>query len=120
MTAKTLPEMLQALEDSEKDDSNPPIPPKELLNPIMDRLKQSSFQPDIQSYVTLDAKIYEDNSYWLELHSKYYGSELEIFVHKHHGDLDEAMKFLKSLNQLTGDMIEFMRRHNLRKPIELD
>jgi len=119
MTAKTLPEMLQALEDSEMG-SNPPTPPKEQLNPIVDRLKQSSFQPDIQSYVTLDAKIYEDKSYWLELHAKYHNSEIEIWVHKHHGELDEAMKFLKSLNQLTGDMIDFIKRHNLRKPIELD
>ena len=119
MTAKTLPEMLQALEDSELD-SNPPIPPKELLNPIVDRLKQSSFQPDIQSYVTLDAKIYEDKSYWLELNAKYYNSEMEIWVHRHHGELDEAMKFLKSLNQLTGDMMEFMKRHNLRSPIEVE
>jgi hypothetical protein len=118
MTAKTLPEMLQALEDSELD-SNPPIPPKELLNPIVDQLKQSSFQPDIKSYVTLDAKIYEDKSYWLELNAKYYNSEMEIWVHKQHGELDEAMKFLKSLNQLTGDMIEFMKRHNLRSQIEV-
>ena len=101
-------------------DGNPPIPSKELLNPIVDRLKQSSFQPDIKSYVTQDAKIYEDKSYWLELNAKYYNSEMEIWVHKQHGDLDEAMKFLKSLNQLTGDMIEFMKRHNLRKPIELN
>jgi hypothetical protein len=91
MTVKSIPEMLQALEDSEKD-SNPPIPTKELLNPIVDRLKQFSFQPDIQSYVTLDAKIYEDKSYWLELHAKYYDSEIEIWVHRHHGDLDEASK----------------------------
>jgi hypothetical protein len=33
--------------------------------------------------------------------------------------LDEAIKFLKSLNQLTGDMMEFMKRHNLRSPIEV-
>ena len=117
MTAKTLPEMLQALEDSELD-SNPPITPKEPLNPIVDRLKQSSFQPDIKSYVTLDAKIYEDKSYWLELNAKYYNSEMEIWVYKQHGDLDEAMKFLKTLNQLTGDMMEFMKRHNLRSQIE--
>lgn len=118
MTTQTIPEMLQALEDYDKD-SNPPIPPKELLNPIVDRLKQSSFQPDIKSYVTLDAKIYEDKSYWLELNAKYYNSEMEIWVHKHHGELDEAMKFLKSLNQLTWDMMEFMKQHNLRSPIEV-
>lgn len=119
MTAKTIPEMLQALEDSEKD-SNPPIVPKEPLNPILERLKQSSFQPDIQSYVTLDAKVYEDKSYWLEMNAKYCDSEMVIWVHKHHGDLDEVMKFLKSLNQLTGDIIEFMKRHNLRSPLEIN
>ncbi len=116
MTAKTVPEMLQALEENENA-SNPPIIPKEPLNPILERLKQSSFQPDIQSYVTLDAKIYEDKSYWLEMHAKYYNSELEIWVHRHHGELDEAMKFLRSLNQLTWDMMEFMKRHNLRSQI---
>ncbi len=94
MTAKTLPEMQQTLEESENA-SNPSIIPKEPLNPILERLKQSSSQPDIQSYVTLDAKIYEDKSYWLELHAKYYNSELEIWIHRHHGELDEAMKFLK-------------------------
>lgn len=119
MTAQTIPEMLQALEDYEKD-SNPPMPPKELLNPIIDRLKQSTFQPDIHSYVTLDAKIYEDKGYSLELHAKYFSTEMEIWLHTHHGELDETLKFLKSLNQLTWDMMEFMKRHNLRSPIEVN
>ncbi len=48
-----------------------------------------------------------------------YDSELEIWIHRHHGELDDAMKFLKSLNQLTGDLLEFMKRHNLRSPIEV-
>jgi hypothetical protein len=61
----------------------------------------------------------KDAGYSTSLHGKYYNSELEIFVHRHHGELDEAMKFLKSLNQLTGDMMEFMKRHNLRSPIEV-
>ena len=86
---------------------------KEPLNPILERFKQSSFQPDIQSYVTLDAKIYEDKTYWLELHAKYFDTEMEIFLHKHHGELYEAMRYLKSLNQLTGDMMDFMKRHSL-------
>lgn len=119
MTAQTIPQILQALEDSERD-SNPPVIPKEPMNPVLERLKQSSFQPDIQSYVTLDAKVYEDKSYWLEMNAKYCDSEIVIWVHKHHGELDEAMKFLKSLNQITGDMIEFMKRHNLRSPIEVE
>jgi hypothetical protein len=93
------------------------FPSKEHLNPILERFKQSSFQPDIQSYVTLDAKIYEDRTYWLELHAKYFGTEIEIFLHKHHGELDEAMRYLKSLNQLTGDLMEFIKRHDLRTPI---
>jgi hypothetical protein len=93
---------------------------KQPLNPILERFKQSSFQPDIQSYVTLDAKMYEDRTYWLELHAKYFGTEIEIFLHKHHGELDEAMRYLKSLNQLTGDMIDFMKRHDLRSPVEIE
>ena len=96
------------------------FPSKEHLNPILERFKQSSFQPDIQSYGTLDAKIYEDRTYWLELHAKYFDTEIEIFLHKHHGELDEAMRYLKSLNQLTGDMIDFMKRHNLRSPVEIE
>jgi len=92
---------------------------KEHLNPILERFKQSSFQPDIQSYVTLDAKIYEDKTYWLELHAKYFGTEIEIFLHKHHGELDEAMRYLKSLNQLTGELIDFIKRHDLRSPVEI-
>jgi hypothetical protein len=96
------------------------FPSKERLNPILGRFKQSSFQPDIQSYVTLDAKIYEDKTYWLELHAKYFGTEIEVILHKHHGELDEAMKYLKSLNQLTGDMIDFMKKHNLRSPAEIE
>lgn len=92
---------------------------KERLNPILERFKQSSFQPDIQSYVTLDAKIYEDKTYWLELHAKYFGVEMEIFLHTQHGQLDEAIKYLKSLNQLTGDMLDFMKRHSLRSPVEI-
>lgn len=90
---------------------------KEPLNPVLDHVKQSAFQPDIQSYVTLDAKIYEDKTYWLELHAKYFDSEVEIFLHPHHGQLDEAMRYLKSLNQLTGDMMSFIKRHDLRSPL---
>ena len=90
---------------------------KEPLNPITEHLKQSTFQPDIQSYVILDAKIHKDGNYWLELHAKYFDSEIEIFLHPRHGQLDEAMKYLKSLNQLTEDMMEFIKRNNLRTPI---
>lgn len=68
-----------------------------LTNPVFDHLKQSSFQPDIQSYVTLDAKIYEDKNYWIELHAKYFDSEIEIFLHKNHGQLDEAIRYLENL-----------------------
>ena len=95
------------------------FPSKERLNPILERFKQSSFQPDIQSYIALDAKIYEDKTYWLELHAKYFDTELEIFLHKHHGELDEAMRYLKSLNQLTEDMMDFIKRHNLRSPMDI-
>lgn len=87
---------------------------KERINPVIDRLKQSTFQPDIQSYITLDAKIYEDKSYWIELNAKYFDSEMEICLHRVHGELDEAMKYLRSLNQLTGDLMDFIKRHELR------
>jgi hypothetical protein len=93
------------------------FPQKEPTNPVLEHLKQSSFQPDIQSYVTLDAKIYEDKSYWIELHAKYFDSEMEIFLHKHHGNLDEAMRYLENLNKISSDMIEFLKRHNLRSPL---
>lgn len=91
---------------------------KEHLNPILERFKQSSFQPDIHSYLTLDAKIYEDKTYWLELHAKYFDAEMEIFLHTQHGQLDEAILYLQSLNQLTGDMLDFIKRHNLRSPLK--
>jgi hypothetical protein len=96
------------------------FPSKERLNPILERFKQSSFQPDIQSYITLDARIYEDKTYWLELHAKYFDTEMEIFLHTHHGELDEAMRYLKSLNQLTSNMIDFMKRHDLSSPVEIE
>ncbi|MFM1759036.1 MAG: hypothetical protein RLY75_306 [Pseudomonadota bacterium] len=91
---------------------------KETLNPVLEHFKQSSFQPDIQSYVTLDAKVYEDKGYCLELHAKYFDSEVEIFLHPRHGQLEEAMRYLKNLNQLTGDLMDFIKRHDLRTPIE--
>jgi hypothetical protein len=119
MTAKTLVEQLQALEDMDKE-SNPPIAPKQPINPILDQLKQSSFQPDIHSYVTLDAKVYEDKSYFLEMHAKYQNTEMEIWLHRQHGDLEETMKFLKNLNQLTGEMLDFMKRHRLRSEVSED
>jgi hypothetical protein len=43
---------------------------------------------------------------------------MEIFLHPQHGKLDEAMSYLKNLNQLTGDLIDFIKRHDLREPIE--
>ena len=92
---------------------------KEPLNPALEHFKQSSFQPDIQSYLTLDAKIYEDKTYWIELNAKYFDSELEMFLHPQHGNLDEAIRYLKSLNQLTSDMIDFIKRHDLRSPVEI-
>ena len=93
------------------------FPQRESTNPVLEHLKQSSFQPDIQSYITLDAKIYEDRTYWIELHAKYFDSEMEIFLHKHHGNLDEAMRYLVNLNQISGEMIDFLKRNSLRTPL---
>ena len=101
-------------------DSNPPPVPKLPVNPIFDQLKQSSFQPDIHSYVTLDAKVYEDRNYFIEMHAKYQNTEMEIWLHRQHGDLEETMKFLKNLNQLTAEMLNFMRRHQLRSEASED
>jgi hypothetical protein len=91
---------------------------KEPTNPVLDHLKQSSFQPDIQSYVTLDAKIYEDKSYWIELHAKYFDSEIEIFLHKNHGQLDEAIRYLENLTERSHDLLGFLKKHSLRSPLE--
>lgn len=120
MSTKTFMEQIEAAEtpiDTKNDCTMSFEHLKERLNPVVDHLKQSIFQPDIQSYITLDAKIYEDKSYWIELHAKYFDSEMEICLHRVHGELDEAMKYLKSLYQLTGDMMDFIRRHNLRDSI---
>jgi hypothetical protein len=70
--------------------------------------------------VTLDAKVYEDKSYFLEMHAKYQNTEMEIWLHRQHGDLEETMKFLKNLNQLTGEMLDFMKRHRLRSEVSED
>lgn len=86
----------------------------EPLNPVVDHLKQSSFQPDIQSYVTLDAKIYENGHYAADLYAKFGNAEINIFLHHMHNEADEVRKYLVSLHQLTGDMLDFIKRHNLR------
>ena len=95
-----------------------PVAKEPPLNPVLEHLKQSTFQPDIQSYVTLDAKVYQNKSYFLELHAKYFDTEMEIWLHDRHGCLDEATKYLRSLNRLTGDMLDFIGKHNLRSEIE--
>lgn len=90
-------------------------PPRESdLNPILDQEKQSSFQPDIHSYVTLDAKFYEDRDYSIELNAKYFDSTMQIYIHEGYGHFDEAVKYLKHLNKLTGDMLDFLKRHDIR------
>lgn len=93
------------------------FPSKERLNPILERFKQSSFQPDIQSYVTLDAKYYENGQYSADLYAKFGNAEINIFLHHVHNEADEVRKYLLSLHKLTGDMLDFIKRHNLRSEI---
>ena len=95
-----------------------PVPKELPFNPVLEHLKQSTFQPDIQSYVTLDAKVFENKTYFLELHAKYFDTEMEIWLHDTHGSIDETTKYLRSLNRLTGDMLDFIGKHNLRSPIK--
>jgi hypothetical protein len=95
-----------------------PVPKELPLNPVLEHLKQSTFQPDIHSYITLDAKVFENKTYWLEMHAKYFDTEMEIWLHDTHASLDEATKYLRSLNRLTGDMLDFIGKHNLRSPIK--
>lgn len=120
MEKETIPEMLIRLEEVDRLAAigagciPPPLPEKKHLNPIIDHLKQSTFQPDIRSYIALDAKYHQDKSYSIELNAKYFDSEMEIFLCSGHGNADEVRKYLKSLNELTSDMLEFMDKHYIR------
>lgn len=120
MAKESIPEMLIRLEEMdrraslENDCLTPPLPEKMHFNPVLDHLKQSTFQPDIKSYITLDAKYRQDKSYSIELSAKYEDSEMEIFLCSGHGQADEVRKYLKSLNELTADILEFMDSHHIR------
>lgn len=91
---------------------------KEPLNPVLEHIKQSSFQPDIQSYVTLDAKYYEDGQYSADLYAKFGNAEINIFLHHVHNQADEVRKYLLSLHQLSGDMLMFMKKHSIRTSVD--
>lgn len=124
MEKESIPEMLIRLEEMNRLAANengcvpPPKPEKKYLNPVLDHLKQSTFQPDIKSFITLDAKYRQDKSYSMELNAKYIDSEMEIFLCSGHGSAEEVRKYLKSLNELTADMLEFMDQHHIRTAVE--
>lgn len=117
MSTKTFMEQIEAAETpvNTTNDCTISLPElKERLNPVVDHLKQSAFHPEVLSYVILDAKYRQDKSYSIGLNAKYFDSELKIDLWRHDAYTDEARRFIKSLNALTADMLEFMDKHHIR------
>lgn len=91
------------------------LPEKEALNPIVDRLKESAFLPEIHAYVTVDAKVRQNGDFWVELNtmcgSRESGMEMNINPYT---DVNEGLEFLRKLNRVTDDLIRFIEKNNLK------
>jgi hypothetical protein len=102
------------IDPNDSNDSIFPYQSKDLESAIIDSLKESQFQPEIQSYISTKCHIREDDSYWVEFFIQY-GTKTpatEIYLNKW-TDNTEILNFLKNLHNTTFDLIKFIERHSL-------
>ncbi len=87
---------------------------KQLDSPIIDEIKESQFSPVLQAFSITNARIRENDSYWVELFIQY-GTKsppLEIYMNNYINNA-EVLKFLKNLHNSTFNLIQFIERHSL-------
>ena len=92
---------------------------KEQLNPVVDRLKESAFLPEVHAYVTVDAKVRENGDFWVELSTMCgsRGSGMEVNINPY-TNVQEGLEFLRKLNRVTDDLIRFIEKNNLKSKLD--
>lgn len=92
---------------------------KEQLNPIVDRLKESAFLPEVHAYVTADAKVRQNGDFWVELSTMCgsRGSGMEVNINPY-TNVQEGLEFLRKLNRVTDDLIRFIEKNNLKSKLD--
>ena len=92
---------------------------KEVLNPVIDRLKESAFLPEVHAYVTVDAKVRQNGDFWIELSTmcgtRESGMEVNINPYT---NVWEGLEFLRKLNRVTDDLIRFIEKNNLKSKLD--
>jgi hypothetical protein len=91
---------------------------KEQLNPVIDRLKESAFLPEVHAYVTVDAKVRQNGDFWVELSTMCgsRGSGMELNINPY-TNVQEGLEFLRKLNRVTDDLIRFIEKNNLKSKL---
>jgi hypothetical protein len=92
---------------------------KEQLNPVIDRLKESAFLPEVHAYVTVDAKVRQNGDFWVELSTMCgsRGSGMEVNINPY-TNVQEGLEFLRKLNRVTDDLIRFIEKNNLKTKLD--
>ncbi len=92
------------------------FPKPEPLDPITASLKESVFFPDIQAYVTLDARVKKSGDFWIDMGTMFgsRNSGMDVVVGKY-SNINETLEFLRKLQRVTDDVIRFIVYNNLRK-----
>ena len=92
---------------------------KEQLNPVIDRLKESAFLPEVHAYVTVDAKVRQNGDFWVELSTMCgsRGSGMELNINPY-TNVQEGLEFLRKLNRVTDDLIRFIEKNNLKSKLD--
>jgi hypothetical protein len=92
---------------------------KEQLNPVIDRLKESAFLPEVHAYVTVDAKVRQNGDFWVELSTMCgsRGSGMEVNINPY-TNVQEGLEFLRKLNRVTDDLIRFIEKNNLKSKLD--
>jgi hypothetical protein len=100
----------------DKSDGCYSFPKPEPLDPITDSLKESVFFPDIQAYVTVDARVRKSGDFWIDMGTMFgsRNSGMDISISKY-SNINETLDYLRKLQRVTDDLIRFIVYNNLRK-----
>lgn len=92
-----------------------PRPNSEPNEPIKDSLKDSTFIPDLQAFVTLNCKYRNDDDFWVEMFAQFgtRTSGFELTLNKY-TNVKESLEFVRGLHRVTGNMLEFAKLHSLK------
>ncbi len=92
------------------------FPKPEPLDPITASLKESAFFPDIQAYVSLDARVRKSGDFWVDMGTMFgsRNSGMDISIGKY-SNINETLDYLRKLQRVTDDLIRFIVYNNLRK-----